>query len=210
MRRIDKTLILLLLGCGVAGGTAAAPAGGLVRAANGTPAAGMAAVAEEALNDDTEATPRNVPIDSVVVTGTRYASDIRHLPMSVSVIGRAEIDQRHEASLLPLLTEQVPGLFVTSRGVMGYGVSTGAAGGMSLRGLGGGATSQMLVLIDGQPQYMGIFGHPIADACQSCWPNGSRWCAARRRCSTARTPWAVWSTSSPASSVKRGSAPMST
>lgn len=167
MRRIDKTLILLLLGCGVAGGTAAAPAGGLVRTANGTPAAGMAAVAEEALNDDTETTPRNVPIDSVVVTGTRYASDIRHLPMSVSVIGRPEIDQRHETSLLPLLTEQVPGLFVTSRGVMGYGVSTGAAGGMSLRGLGGGATSQMLVLIDGQPQYMGIFGHPIADACQS-------------------------------------------
>ena len=167
MRRIDKTLILLLLGCGVAGGTAAAPAGGLVRAANETPAAGMATVVEEAPNDDTEATPRNVPIDSVVVTGTRYASDIRHLPMSVSVIGRPEIDQRHEASLLPLLTEQVPGLFVTSRGVMGYGVSTGAAGGMSLRGLGGGATSQMLVLIDGQPQYMGIFGHPIADACQS-------------------------------------------
>lgn len=114
-----------------------------------------------------ETVTRNVPIDSVVVTGTRYAADVRHLPMTVSVVGRKEIGQRQEPSLLPLLTEQVPGLFVTSRGVMGYGVSTGAAGGMSLRGLGGGATSQMLVLIDGQPQYMGIFGHPIADACQS-------------------------------------------
>ena len=114
-----------------------------------------------------EPSPRNVAIDSVVVTGTRYASDIRHLPMAVSVIGRRAIEQRREASLLPLLTEQVPGLFITSRGVMGYGVSTGASGGMSLRGLGGGSTSQMLVLIDGQPQYMGIFGHPIADACQS-------------------------------------------
>lgn len=114
-----------------------------------------------------EAATRNVPIDSVVVTGTRYAADIRHLPMTVSVVGRPEIEQRQESSLLPLLTEQVPGLFISSRGVMGYGVSTGAAGGMSLRGLGGGATSQMLVLIDGQPQYMGIFGHPIADACQS-------------------------------------------
>ena len=115
----------------------------------------------------TENTPRNIPIDSVVVTGTRYASDVRHLPMTVTVLGRKAIEQRQEASLLPLLTEQVPGLFITSRGVMGYGVSTGASGGMSLRGLGGGATSQMLVLIDGQPQYMGIFGHPIADACQS-------------------------------------------
>lgn len=124
-------------------------------------------------NPDTEqlsagdVAPRNVPIDSVVVTGTRYAADIRQLPMTVTVVGRSEIEQRQDPSLLPLLTEQVPGLFISSRGVMGYGVSTGAAGGMSMRGLGGGATSQMLVLIDGQPQYMGIFGHPIADAYQS-------------------------------------------
>ena len=109
----------------------------------------------------------NIPIDSVVVTGTRYAADIRHLPMTVTVVDRSAIEGRQESSLLPLLTEQIPGLFITSRGVMGYGVSTGAAGGMSLRGLGGGATSQLLVLIDGQPQYMGIFGHPIADAYQS-------------------------------------------
>ena len=116
---------------------------------------------------ETERPARDLPIDSVVVTGTRYAADIRHLPMSVSVVGRPAIEQRHEASLLPLLTEQVPGLFVTARGVMGYGVSTGAAGGMSLRGIGGGSAAQMLVLIDGHPQYMGLFGHPIADAAQS-------------------------------------------
>ena len=33
----------------------------------------------------------NVKIDSVVVTGARYASDIRHLPMTVSVVGREKI-----------------------------------------------------------------------------------------------------------------------
>ena len=69
---------------------------------------------------------KNVAIDSVVVTGARYASDIRHLPMSVAVVDRDEIVRRQEASVLPLLTEQVPGLFVTGRGVMGYGVSDGA------------------------------------------------------------------------------------
>ena len=69
-------------------------------------------------------------------------------------------------SLLPVLTENVPGLFTTARGVMGYGVSGGAAGGISLRGLSGG-TARMMVLIDGHPQYAGIFGHPIADAYQS-------------------------------------------
>lgn len=49
---------------------------------------------------------------------------------------------------------------------MGYGVSGGAAGGISLRGLSGGS-AQMMVLIDGHPQYAGIFGHPISDAYQS-------------------------------------------
>lgn len=52
---------------------------------------------------------KNVAIDSVVVTGARYASDIRHLPMSVAVVDRDEIVRRQEASVLPLLTEQVPG-----------------------------------------------------------------------------------------------------
>ena len=50
---------------------------------------------------------------------------------------------------------------------MGYGVSGGAAGGMSLRGIGGSPTAGLLVLIDGHPQYMGLMGHPIADAYQS-------------------------------------------
>ena len=71
-----------------------------------------------------------------------------------------------QPSLLPVLTEQVPGLFTTSRGVMGYGVSNGAAGGISLRGLSGG-NARLMVLIDGHPQYAGIFGHPIADAYQT-------------------------------------------
>lgn len=54
---------------------------------------------------------QNVKIDSVVVTGARYASDIRHLPMTVSVVGREKIEQSLAPSLLPTLTEQVPGLF---------------------------------------------------------------------------------------------------
>lgn len=129
-------------------------------------AAGAAYGAQETAQETGQAA-KNVAIDSVVVTGARYASDIRHLPMSVAVVDRDEIVRRQEASVLPLLTEQVPGLFVTGRGVMGYGVSDGAAGGISLRGIGGGSAAQMLVLIDGHPQYMGLFGHPIADAYQS-------------------------------------------
>ena len=110
--------------------------------------------------------------ETVVVTGTRNRTDVRLLPMSVSVVGRAKIERSNEPSLLPLLTEQVPGLFVTGRGIMGYGVSGGAAGQMSVRGVGGASqagvpTTGLLVLVDGHPQYAGLMGHPIADACQS-------------------------------------------
>lgn len=105
-------------------------------------------------------------IGEVVVTGTRNETDVRHLSQTVSVVNRSKISQALQPSLLPVLTEQIPGLFVTSRGVMGYGVSGGAAGSISLRGLSGG-TARLMVMIDGHPQYAGIFGHPIADAYQS-------------------------------------------
>lgn len=111
-------------------------------------------------------------IERIVVTGTRNKTDIRHLPMTVSVVERQTIEHANEPSLLPILTEQVPGLFAAGRGIMGYGVSGGAAGQLSVRGIGGPVqegvpTTGMLVLIDGHPQYMGLFGHPVSDACQS-------------------------------------------
>lgn len=105
-------------------------------------------------------------IDEVVVTGTRNETDVRHLSQTVTVVDRSKIDRSLQSSLLPVLTEQVPGLLVTARGIMGYGVSGGAAGSISLRGLSGG-TARLMVMIDGHPQYAGIFGHPIADAYQS-------------------------------------------
>lgn len=105
-------------------------------------------------------------IGEVVVTGTRNETDIRHLSQTVSVVNRKKIEQTMQPSLLPVLTEKIPGLFTTSRGIMGYGVSNGAAGSISLRGLNGG-NARIMVLIDGHPQYAGIFGHPIADAYQT-------------------------------------------
>ena len=89
-------------------------------------------------------------IGEVVVTGSRNETDVRHLSQTVSVINRIDIEHAMQPSLLPVLTEQIPGLFVTSRGIMGYGVSTGAAGGISLRGLSGG-TGRLMVMIDGHP-----------------------------------------------------------
>jgi len=108
----------------------------------------------------------SVRLGEVVVTGSRQAVDVRHLPMTVTVINRDKLTEQNHTSLLPTVMQQVPGFFVTGRSVMGYGVSTGAAGGINLRGLAGGS-GQMLVLIDGHPQYQGVFGHPISDSYQT-------------------------------------------
>ena len=105
-------------------------------------------------------------LQEVVVTGTRNAVDVRHIPMTVNIIGIEKLVEQHQSSVLPTVLQQVPGLYVTSRSMMGYGVSTGAAGGINMRGITGGA-GQLLVLIDGHPQYQGIYGHPIADSYQT-------------------------------------------
>ena len=108
----------------------------------------------------------SLSLQEVVVTGTRNATDVRHLPYTVNVINRQTLTEQQQTSILPTVMQQVPGLMITSRSMMGYGVSTGAAGGISLRGLSGGA-GQMLVLIDGHPQYNGVYGHPISDSYQT-------------------------------------------
>ena len=132
---------------------------------------GIANLQAQTSKDSTKVA-RSYAINEVVVTGTRSETDVRHLPMTVSVVGRPQLEASQQASVLPVLNSQVPGFFSTSRGVMGYGVATGASGQMSLRGIGGPAqaglpTTGLLVLIDGHPQYMGLMGHPIADAYQT-------------------------------------------
>ena len=111
-------------------------------------------------------TTDSLALQEIVVTGTRNATDVRHLPMTVTIIDRQTLTEQHQTSVLPTVMQEVPGLFVTSRAMMGYGVSTGAAGGINLRGITGGA-GQLMVLIDGHPQYQGIYGHPISDSYQT-------------------------------------------
>ena len=105
-----------------------------------------------------------IRIDEVVVTATRVSVNRSSVPMTISVVSRDEIEESSESALLPVLTERIPGMFVTQRGVTGFGVAAGGTGGISLRGVGGSPTTQLLVLIDGHPQYMGIMGHHLPDA----------------------------------------------
>lgn len=109
-------------------------------------------------------TIQTINLNEVVVTGTPVAVNKNNVPMSVSVITRQQISESDESALLPVLNGRVPGLFVTERGITGFGVSDGGTGQITMRGIGEDPTTGVLVLIDGHPQFMGLFGHPLSDA----------------------------------------------
>lgn len=83
------------------------------------------------------------------------------LPLDVNIVTAAEINRSAESSVLPVLMDRIPGLFVTERGFAGYGVSGGAAGTVNIRGVGQG--NKVLFMIDGQPQWASVFGHALPD-----------------------------------------------
>jgi outer membrane cobalamin receptor len=111
-----------------------------------------------------EDTSKTINLDEVVVTATKTAINRNNVPFTVSVVSNEKIENSSESALLPVLAEQIPGLFVTERGITGFGVSTGSAGQISLRGIGGNPNTQVLILLNGNPQFMGIMGHPLPDA----------------------------------------------
>ena len=103
-------------------------------------------------------------LDPIVVTGSRISISKSNLPSSVSVVSNRLIEEQSHVPLLDLVSQNVPNLFVTQRTNIGYGVASGSGGNISIRGAGGSPTTRVLVLIDGRPDVMGIFGHPLGDA----------------------------------------------
>ena len=108
-------------------------------------------------------TARTYQLDPIVVTATQLEALRSTVPNAVSVLTKADITTSGETSLLSLISKRVPGVFVTERGVLGYGTSDGSAGGITIRGAGGSPNTEVLVLTDGRPQMMGLFGHPLPD-----------------------------------------------
>lgn len=100
-------------------------------------------------------------LDEVLVVETAAKAPVPLLPLDVRIVGASTIDNSSESNLLPVLQNRIPGMFVTERGIAGYGVSGGSAGAVSIRGVGGG--NKVLFLIDGQPQWAGVFGHSLPD-----------------------------------------------
>ena len=101
-----------------------------------------------------------VMLNELLVTAP-VKTDVQLTPLDVTVVDASTIEKSTETSLLPVLMQKVPGMFVSERGFAGYGVSGGAAGTVNIRGVGGG--NKVLFMIDGQPQWAGIFGHALPD-----------------------------------------------
>ena len=102
-----------------------------------------------------------INLKGVVISANKIEVNRNSVPLSISVITRDEIEKTSESALLPVLSHRVPGLFVTQKGITGFGVSEGSAGTINIRGVGSG--NKVLVLFDGQPQWAGLFGHSLPD-----------------------------------------------
>lgn len=107
--------------------------------------------------------PDSVSLGEVVVTGSNSSVATNLLPYSVSVIGQERLESTGQTQVLSAISGMVPSLFVSERSIFGFGVSNGGSGHIKLRGVGGDRASAVLMMVDGQPQFAGIYSHHIAD-----------------------------------------------
>jgi outer membrane cobalamin receptor len=72
-----------------------------------------------------------------------------------------EIDRGGARTVFDAVDKLVASAYVTRRGIMGFGL--GQSGSITLRGLGGSPTTELVVVVDGRPDFMGLMGHPLPD-----------------------------------------------
>lgn len=102
-------------------------------------------------------------LNEVVVTGSNVAVGRNLLPYTVSTVSGKQLEATGNTQLLGAVSGIVPSLFVSERNIFGFGVSNGGSGHIKLRGVGGDRASAVLMMVDGQPQFAGIYSHQIAD-----------------------------------------------
>lgn len=119
---------------------------------------GFFAIASAQSLDDT------LSINEVVITGSKLEISRKNMPVNISVLSKEDLNGIHETAALSVVSQRIPGVFVTERGVTGYSIGSSSAGQISIRGVSGEPNARVLVLIDGSPQYMGIFGHPLPNS----------------------------------------------
>jgi iron complex outermembrane receptor protein len=111
---------------------------------------------------DTSDTVKTYNLDPITITATQTEIPRSLVSPSISVVSSEDIKANPDKSIFSLISQNVPGVFVTERDVLGFGANS-SAGQINIRGIGGSPNNEVLTLIDGRPQYMGWYGHPMAD-----------------------------------------------
>lgn len=89
---------------------------------------------------------------------------VREIPEIGPAAGTSvEIERSGARTVFDAVEKLVSGAYVTRRGVMGYGIGPNGTGVVSIRGFGGQPNTGVLVVVDGRPDFQGIFGHPVPD-----------------------------------------------
>ena len=103
-----------------------------------------------------------INLSEVVITGSNHPVSRSLIPYTVSTVNSHELQTASSPQLLSSLSGMVPSFFVTQRGILGFGVSNnGGSGGIKIRGVGD--NGGVLMMVDGQPQFAGIYSHHVAD-----------------------------------------------
>jgi outer membrane cobalamin receptor len=118
-----------------------------------------AAIANCAGNYEFRLAPASVQTTvSVVVTPDESPNE--------SVETSEQISRTSARTVFDALEELSPAAFVTRRGVMGYGIAANGTGAVSIRGIGSatnGTNTDVLVVLDGRPDFQGEMGHTLPD-----------------------------------------------
>lgn len=109
----------------------------------------------------------NEPLDSVhhlsgVVIEEERQRTAAPTSANVQIVDKERLEAMHTPQVMSSLSGRIPSLFITERNILGFGISTGGSGGIKIRGVGG-ANNETLVLVNGQPQYSGLYSHQFAD-----------------------------------------------
>ncbi len=101
--------------------------------------------------------------DSIVVVADRFELSLKELAYTYNIIDSREIQLLARHSALELVDVVSPSAFIMEKSIMGYGVGSAGSGSINIRGQGGRPNTGLLVLINGHPDFMGLFGHPLPD-----------------------------------------------
>ncbi|MDO8137372.1 MAG: TonB-dependent receptor [Candidatus Brocadiales bacterium] len=101
--------------------------------------------------------------EEILVLGTQKKK-LPDMEQSITIIGKEDIEHSTANTVMEIIREKTPGAFVREKGVMGFGIGSGGSGQLSIRGIGGVPNRQVLVNVNGRPDFTGLFGHPIPDS----------------------------------------------